>query len=196
MSPRISLQERIEQELRDALKCECPSPIVLGEFQMSLLSSKEESAVHAHVLACPHCRAELVMLNDFLSEPDRAEESEGLFEVIVEWGRNLVQRPGLALAGIRGVASRVQTFTAAHLWLAVTVEGSENGRRKLMALVTREDGYPLEHGSAWLSQENRLAMGGKIDSFGNLVIDGLEPGEYDLGIQCDGTRVWIRGVSV
>lgn len=196
MSPRISHQEQVEQALHKALKRTCPSPHMLGEYQLNLLSSAEEVVVHEHVQTCPHCRRELAMLDGFLSEPDNVAESDGLLEVVVEWGRNLMQRPGLAPAGVRGVASRVQTFTAGHLWLAITVEGAENGRKKLLALVTREDGYPLEHGSAWLSQENRLAMGGKIDPYGNLVIDGLEPGEYDLGIQCDGTRVWIRGVSV
>jgi hypothetical protein len=194
--------ERTEHRLKALLGAQCPSPLRLGEWSMNLLSPAETSAVRVHVQECPACQAELHTLEEFSAAPDgeaEAEEAPGLVartrEIVLQW-LSPVQQPGVALAGVRGSASRAQTFTAAHLWLAVTVQDGDNGRRNLLALVTREDGYPLENGTAWLSQEHRLFTGGRVDPRGNLVISGLEPGVYDLGIQCDGTRVWVRGVSV
>jgi hypothetical protein len=168
---------------------------------MQLLAPEEAAGVAAHVDECPACQAELRTLTGFLGLPEEAVEEgpsplAALKEVVLQWTAPLVRPSGLALAGVRGAVPRAQTFAAAHLWLAVTVEEAENGRKKLLALITREDGYPLEHGTAWLSQANRLFTGGRVDARGNLVISDLEPGVYDLGIQCDGTRVWVQGVSV
>ena len=197
MNQRPTEHERTERRLRALLKQECPSPLALGEYQMKLLPSEEAASIAAHLERCPHCVHEVHQLDQFLDPSDAVPLLEEIREIVLEWGRNLLApRPGLALAGVRGSAVRAQTFSAAHLWLALTVQEAEDGGRNLLALVTREDGCPLEHGSAWLSQENRLIMGGRIDAFGNLVIAGVQPGQYDLGIQCDGTRVWIRGVSV
>jgi hypothetical protein len=194
--PRLDL---VERKLQASLQSRCPTPHEIGEYQMALLATDQMTMVGAHVNTCPHCQAELKQLTAFLADesPSLGDQLESIREVVVEWGRSILSpQPGMALAGIRGGQGRAQTFTAAHLWLAVTVQEAENGRKNLLALVTREDGYPLEHGTAWLSQENRLFSGGRIDNAGNLVIADLEPGDYDLGIQCDGTRVWVRGVSV
>lgn len=183
-------QEQLERQLQALLHADCPDPLVLGEYRMNLLPAGQAAEVAAHVAGCLHCRAELGQLEDFWAQ----EEPPGIVEVILEWGRSLVQ-PAPALA-FRGMAARAQTFDAGHLWLAVTVQQGEQGRKDLLALITREDGYPLEHGTAWLCSGTRLLQGGRVDGAGNLVIPGLEPGEYDLGIQCDGTRVWVRGVVV
>jgi anti-sigma factor RsiW len=166
---------------------------------MGLLPPPDAAEVAAHLRTCPACRHEAEQLRSFWAETGDTETSlwAELKEVVLQWVTPTAPMGGPALAGIRGAAAaRAQTFTAAHLWLAVTVQESQSGKKNLLALVTREDGYPLEHGTAWLSQENRLLSGGRVDPNGNLVIADLDPGMYDLGIQCDGTRVWVRGVSV
>jgi len=188
--------ERLETRLHDQLRTECPPPDLLGEAAMNLLTPAEAETVAVHLRACPACRAEVEQLREFWDTADEQSPWEAIKELIFHWITPPVRQPELALAGIRGTMTRAQTFSAEHLWLAVTVQEGERGRKNLLALVTREDGYPLEHGSAWLSQENRLFSGGRVDSHGNLVISDLEPGTYDLGIQCDGTRIWVRGVSV
>lgn len=190
--------ERLERNLRTVLRSECPPAQTLGEAAMDLLSPAEAGAVAEHLRTCAACRDEVAELRTFWAEAD-ADVSlwDGIKEVVLQWVTPAVPQGGLSVAGIRGAAmARAQTFSAAHLWLAVTVQESDRGKKNLLALVTREDGYPLEHGTAWLSQENRLFSGGRVDPHGNLVIADLDPGTYDLGIQCDGTRVWIRGVSV
>ena len=59
------------------------------------------------------------------------------------------------------------------------------------------DGWNLiQEGPNASVADRTYVHGGRVDVRGNLVISGIEPGTYDLGIQCDGTRVWIRGVSV
>jgi hypothetical protein len=165
---------------------------------MNLLPPDQAADIHDHVLHCAVCRDEVQQLEAFLAaddEPESVSLWDEVKEIVLQWVQPIAT-PQLALAGIRGVMPRAQTFTAEHLWLAVTVQERQDGKKDLLALVTRADGYPLEHGTAWLSQENRLSMGGRVDVRGNLVIENLSPGQYDLGIQCDGVRVWVRGVSV
>jgi|GEM_PF-3629732 len=164
---------------------------------MNLLAPAEAERVTQHIRGCPACREEVSQLTAFWETADDTNPWEEIKEIVLDWLSPMIPQPGLALAGMRGAAmTRAQTFSAAHLWLAVTVQEGDRGRKNLLALVTREDGYPLEHGTAWLSQEDRLFSGGRVDAHGNLIIADLEPGTYDLGIQCDGTRVWVRGVSV
>lgn len=188
--------ERLEARLHAELRQECPPPDVLGEAAMDLLPPADADRVAVHLRACPTCREELALLREFWASSDDVSPWEEIKEVVLHWLSPAMPQPAPALAGFRGALPRAQTFSAAHLWLAVTVQEGDRGRKNLLALVTREDGYPLEHGTAWLSQENRLFSGGRVDGRGNLVIADLEPGTYDLGIQCDGTRVWVRGVSV
>ena len=188
--------ERLESRLHELLRSDCPPPDVLGEAAMHLLAPAEADKVAAHLSACPACQQEVDQLREFWEMADDVSLLGEIQEFVLQWLAPVAPAPGPALAGIRGAAVRAQTFTAAHLWLAVTVQEGDRGRKNLLALVTREDGYPLEHGTAWLCQENRLLSGGRVDTRGNLVIADLEPGTYDLGIQCDGTRVWVRGVSV
>ncbi len=188
---------RFENRLKSLLKRHCPPPHRLGEFQMGLLTEEEAAPIAAHVELCPQCQDELVGLKRFLDDADGLDQESELQEVIVEWERPLVgSHPGLSSTGLRGSVTRARTFNAAHLWLAVTVQEGDDGRKHLLALVTRESGEQLEHGTAWLCRENQLIMGGRVDARGNVEIRDIEPGEYDLGIQCDGTRVWIRGVKV
>jgi hypothetical protein len=192
-----SQQARLESRLHDLLGAECPAPHMLGEAAMGLLAPPEAAEVAAHLRACPACRDEVEQLRTFWAETGETNRWQEIKEVVIQWVTPAAPMGGPALAGVRGAATaRAQTFSAAHLWLAVTVQESQKGKKNLLALVTRDDGYPLEHGTAWLSQENRLLSGGRVDPNGNLVIADLDPGTYDLGIQCDGTRVWVRGVSV
>ncbi|HWI60675.1 MAG TPA: hypothetical protein VNT75_02420 [Symbiobacteriaceae bacterium] len=195
MNRKETQHERLEARLHDLLRTACPPADVLGEAAMNLLSPAEADHVAAHLRVCPACKDEVAQLRDFWETADDASPWEEIKEFVLQW-LTPAPMPGLALAGIRGAVPTAQTFSAGHLWMAVTVQDADRGRRNLLALVTREDGYPLEHGTAWLCQENRLFSGGRVDTHGNLVIESLEPGTYDLGIQCDGTRVWIRGVSV
>lgn len=196
MNRKDSQHERLESRLHEMLRAECPPSDVLGEAAMNLLPPAEAEAVAVHMRSCPACREEINQLREFWETAEDVSPWEEIKEIVVNWLQPTTMPAGLALAGIRGTATRAQTFSAAHLWLAVTVQEGDRGRKNLLALVTREDGYPLEHGTAWLSQENRLFSGGRVDDHGNLMIKDLEPGTYDLGIQCDGTRVWVRGVSV
>ncbi|HYG60342.1 MAG TPA: zf-HC2 domain-containing protein [Symbiobacteriaceae bacterium] len=191
--------ERTEGRLRALLggKQACPEPMALGEWAMNLLDPAEADAVARHVEGCPACQEEVSQFEAFAEKHEEPSLLEEIREIVLEWLAPPQGEAVPALAGFRGSdVARTQTFTAGHLWLAVTVQEGGPGRRNLLALVTREDGYPLEHGTAWLSRENRLFSGGRVDPYGNLVISDLESGTYDLGIQCDGTRIWVRGVSV
>jgi hypothetical protein len=199
MNPKPLKHDLLEQRLGTVLRQVCPESLQLGEYQKGLLDPAEAAVVERHATDCPHCQVELQALDAFLGdELDTASLLDGLKEIVLVWGRSLASGAGLRPAfGIRGSAAlRAQTFTAGHLWLAVTIQPDEDGHKKLLALVTREDGYPLEHGTAWLSREGRSVAGGRVDADGNLVIGAIAEGEYDLAIQCDGTRVWVRGVSV
>lgn len=191
--------EQTERRLRATLSAAsaCPEPMQLGEWAMNLLEPEEAAGVALHVERCQACRDEVSQFESFSADADQSSLLDEIKEIVLDWLTPAQGQLTPALAGFRGTeVARTQTFSAGHLWLAVTVQEGTPGRRNLLALVTREDGYPLEHGTAWLHRENQLFTGGKVDPYGNLIISDLESGTYDLGIQCDGTRVWVRGVSV
>jgi hypothetical protein len=196
MDQKKTASVRLERQLARRLHTHCPRPHDLGEYQMGLLPRQQMQAVGQHVEQCPHCQLELAQLSQFLMTEEKPLLEE-ITTIVLEWAKGLLPRPsGLALAGMRGGAGRGRTFTAAHLWLAVVVQERMDDRRDLLALVTHQDGYPLDGGDAWLSQGLRICARGQIDGHGNVVLVAVEPGLYDLHVQTKGTRVTVCGIEL
>ena len=66
-------ENSIEAGLLAALyRKQCPAPQQLGDYHLGYLSAAEQTAVQAHLKRCPHCRAELAELVEFLAEDTNA----------------------------------------------------------------------------------------------------------------------------
>ena len=73
LSKKNVLANREEEMLKagllaDLYREDCPETTHLGEYQLGLLPEPEQAQVSAHLECCPHCRAELTRLTEFLAE--------------------------------------------------------------------------------------------------------------------------------
>ena len=70
---------RTQRHLQERLyRFECPSPQLLGEYDLGLLAPAERTRIVAHVVACPRCAAELRMFGGFLAEDNAAADCRAL----------------------------------------------------------------------------------------------------------------------
>ena len=68
---RFKAMQAFDERLQASLhRWECPTPQVLGDYELELLPPEELHIVKAHVRTCPRCQAELNTLRDFLATPD------------------------------------------------------------------------------------------------------------------------------
>jgi anti-sigma factor RsiW len=156
----------LQGRLRQALyRFDCPDPHALGEYALEILDPRQRAQVAAHVIACPHCTAELQTLRTFLAiEP---EPPAGLVERLRRVVATLVAPPTApAYAGLRGSTAR-------------------GTRRLLLAgLVTRDRGGPetVAGGEATLASGD-VSRRERIDDLGNFTFDAVAPGRYRLEVR-------------
>ncbi len=198
-----------EQALLKArlFRSQCPAPITLGEYQLDKLPQAERLAIASHIHDCPHCRAEIRQLESYLR--DLALTSEAPEASPVDHLRVLVAR----LVG-GGEAGPARPPVIAPSW--AEVRGSEIGPRMYLAddvqvtVEVQEDSHrpaarmllglmigvsPLEM-EAQLWQEDRLIKSVAVESAGNFVLTGVEPGRYELHLRGGDLMIKIQEFDV
>ncbi len=174
----------LQGRLRQALyRFDCPDPHALGEYALEILDPRQRAQVAAHVIACPHCTAELQTLRTFLAiEP---EPPAGLVERLRRVVATLVAPPTApAYAGLRGSAAPgAQTYRGGDV--TITLSTARGTRRLLLAgLVTRDRGGPetVAGGEATLASGD-VSRRERIDDLGNFTFDAVAPGRYRLEVR-------------
>jgi hypothetical protein len=210
-----------ETQLRRILfRFDCPSPEALGEYRLGLLSTQEQTDVKRHLARCPHCRAELTTLDQFLDDleglPDRGAASESgaaqrvrtIVAKLVEWGEGLagsLSIPGRGAlapvpAGVRGEAGSLpRQYVAEDITISVTVEPDPDttDRRLILGLVLPPD----DDIAAWqgapvvLEQAGATLSTTEVDDLSNFVFSGVVPGAYDITLQGD-PHIRLEAVTV
>jgi len=67
-SSQLATYQRMDHKLIQQLyRWDCPTNLVLGEYQLGLLSSEQTAGVQGHLNRCALCAAEVVILTDFLA---------------------------------------------------------------------------------------------------------------------------------
>jgi hypothetical protein len=198
----------VQKRLRRGLhRSDCPSTLELGDFHLHLLARRQAAAVARHVRQCPHCRAELERLDEFLGAvaPDLQAGAAQRIKVWVaqlvsaggELGRMAGSPPALApaYAALRGEqpASLLYRAGEAQIAIAVQPDAERPGRVVLLALVT---GIAAAGWSARLWREDRQVAQAVVDELGNLVMAGLAPGVYDLALAGVDTEIHVTGLEV
>jgi hypothetical protein len=201
---------RVSRRLRQALfRFDCPSPQILGEYHLDLLSPEERTRIAAHELECPHCAAELQTLRSFLDAPLVGQDTTPAvmpgFAAAAMGGLRRVVAPLLtppaapAYAGLRGAAEdTVKTYQAGDLTITLTATpAARHGRVSLTGLLLSESAGLDEFAGA---EVRLIAPGGapettEVDDLGNFVFDDLVPGAYRVELELE-DRIVIEDLQV
>lgn len=173
----------------------CPSPLLLGEYQLKLLSTAEQATIADHLAQCPHCTEEVAQLQDFMAvvasdlapvTPRRVPLAEHL-HVVVARLRDGLQNLGIegaltpALMPVRGNEAVQQIFdTTDGLQIIIDSQGEEPTRqhRTLLGLIVGTPTPAALHVALW--QDDRPIASTMVDALGNFVLTDLAPGVYTL----------------
>ena len=172
---------------------ECPPSHRLGEYELSVVSPQERTAIAAHVVECPLCTAELRTLRDFLAGDlvaGLADPAPGPVERLRRVVATvLAPRPAGAYAGLRGAAADMgtRTYQAGDISISVsTTPAGYRGRLSLSGLIWRDDADGEVAGSAvaliGVEDDTQSGQTTEIDELGNFTFDEVEPGAYRLEV--------------
>lgn len=178
-----------QRRLRHLLyRFDCPSPQLLGEYELDLLSPEARTQTAAHVRDCPRCAEELQALRSFMSlepmtlEPVRPLGVGARLRHVV--ATLLVPPSAAAYAGLRGTAEAgVRTYRAEGLTITLGPgPDARRGRASIMGLVVPEDAgvEAVSGGEARLVAPGGGAHATPIDELGNFAFEDLTPGPYRL----------------
>jgi hypothetical protein len=197
-----------DHQLRHRLyRALCPESATLGDYRLGMLASASEKEVEHHLQSCRHCRAELAMLASFLDElAPEIDLTPG--ERIQIWIAKLLPKPGLAAAamGLRGVGDsdplRYELGQGGALTLEAQDDPSTPGRRALLGLLTGlpPDSQPQPmRATLWHAggePDRHPAARGDVDPYGNLILEDLSPGRYDLLLSGGSFEIHVQDVEV
>ena len=190
-------QRRLQERL---YRFDCPSPQLLGEYDLGLLAPAERTRVAAHVVACPRCTAEVRMLRDFMASGDAAPPvgAVGRMRRIVA---TLLPPPPLVSphASLRGADdATTRTYQAGDVTLTLDMGAPvRRGRTSLMGLIWRDgDDLTTIAGSTVALLRDGESAQTTIDEVGNFAFDDIAPGTYRLEVTLGDDRITIEGVSI
>lgn len=191
-------QHRLQRQL---YRFDCPSPQMLGEYDLGLLAPAERTRIAAHVAACPRCAAELRMLRDFLAMEEDAPPV-GAVGRIRRLVATLLPPPPLLSphASLRGADdATARTYQAGDVTITLDLGAPvRRGRTSLTGLIWREGGDPET-----ITGSPVVLMGGdhapettQIDDIGNFTFDDIIPGAYHLEVTLGNDIITIEGIPI
>jgi len=203
----------VEQRLTTSLfRFDCPPSLVLGEYQLGLLSAADTRALDAHVKLCPHCAGELADLHTYLCAVAPTLELEPT-STIFDRARLVVARlaqdlssfgapSGVmpAAAGMRGEVGDQLVYTVDALGDAVQVvidvqADAQNPTQRMILGLILGLSTPQQL-TAHLWHTDQAATTTLVDQLGNFVLTGLMPGAYDLILRGDQTEIYLQNLSI
>ncbi|MGH2371729.1 MAG: hypothetical protein ACRDI2_26450, partial [Chloroflexota bacterium] len=182
---------------------DCPPALLLGEYELGLVTPEARTQIARHVLDCSRCAEELQVLRsslaaDFLAE---AAPEVGLAERVRRVVATLfVPPPSPAYAALRGPGQdAARTYHADGLSITLGPgPQAQRGRVALIGLIVQEDAAAESLAG---SQAHLIAPGGEsetaeIDELGNFGFDDIAPGTYQIELRLPGQIVVIEDVGV
>lgn len=179
----------------------CPSPLVLGEYDLGLLDPMERTRIAAHVVGCPRCAEELRTLRDFL-----AAEDDMLPIGAIERMRRIVATllpPPLRTspyANLRGADdATTRTYQAGDVTITLDLGAPvRRGRTSLVGLLWRNSDDPetVSGSPAVLIDTAGARQMATIDDVGNFTFDDITPGAYQLELTLGDDIITIEGLPI
>jgi len=207
----LELEERRLQSL--LFRADCPSPLMLVDYELNLLPDEQRMLIKAHVAQCPHCSQELAWLRQFMTAlipqtaeaPQTAERLREIKESIRVIVARLVNQttggPGmgmqLAMGAMRGGGEqRPMLFEADELQitLAFYEDQMHPGRHQLVGLLIGNDAPDRFRVQLW--QEDACLAETSVDELGNFTIENLPPAVYDLKLIHPKLEVQLNALDI
>lgn len=188
----------LEQRLtRKLYRIDCPDPLELGEYRLETLPEARRSQIAEHLEICPHCSKELASLDNYL-ESLAPELELSLTERVRVWIAQLLDTgsetwsPAFGTRGDSG-GSRVLTYQAGEAQATLEIQVEVDGTRVLLGLVIGLDpqGY-----KAFLEQDGEIRQQSSLDELGNFVLNGIQPGVYDLVLRADEVEIYFPAIAL
>lgn len=193
---------RTQQHLQRRLyRFDCPSSLVLGEYDLGLLDPLERTRIAAHVVECPRCTAELRMLRDFLAIPDDAPPvatMERLRRIVA----TLLPPPPRTspYASLRGADdATTRTYQAGDVTITLDLGAPvRRGRTNLVGLLWQngDDPETIAGSAVALLDEQGGRQTTAIDDVGNFTFDDITPGAYQLEVTLGDDTITIEGLPI
>ena len=193
---------RDQRRLRDRLyRFACPSPLVLGEYDLGLLDPVERTRVAAHVGECPRCAAELRTLRDFLATADDAPPVGAIGRMRRIIAAVLPPPPRTSpYASLRGADdATTRTYQAGDVTINLDLGTPvRRGRTTLVGLLWRNDDDPetIAGSAVVLTDGMDAGQATVIDEVGNFTFDDITPGTYQLEITLGDDIITIEGLII
>ncbi|MBN1874094.1 MAG: zf-HC2 domain-containing protein [Anaerolineae bacterium] len=173
----------------------CPAVEMLALYQLNLTTPVERLVIAAHVRDCPHCQRELDELaqnDDTSSLFDRLRQGVG---VLIAAPVSTFRQPATSL---RGETPPLLRFRAGDLEIHLSQQpGHSLGQRTLLGRLTSlATVTPPEPGTEiWLWRSD-FASATVIEADGIFTFENVEPGQYSLGLEWQGTAVSVPEVEI
>lgn len=205
-APRHRLQQlaREEATLRAALyRATCPDSLTLGEYLLKTLSSQRKHSIAEHLEQCPHCRNELVIIDDFL-QATAADIDFGILErarilvarLIPQFEAGETAPQGLAaFASVRGREEGPLLYEAEDVQISLEIEDDPRkpGRRTVLGLVL---GAGAAGWRAELRQGDLPLEISRVDELGNFVLAEISPATYDLILRGPNVEIHLKELQL
>jgi anti-sigma factor RsiW len=199
---RVRAYAGMERRLHGALRrIDCPTPLLLGEYALQLLSPVDQTRLAAHVVGCPSCAAELDQLRGFM-RAESAAPRPGPLERARRIVATLVAAPPRgAAAGLRGTeTATTRTYEAGDVRLTLSVDMVAEGVVDLDGFAWREDPQtpPLAGRAVSLTALADTAAQATtvIDTIGNFTFEGIAAGDYRLEVTLEPEVIVIEYVRI
>jgi hypothetical protein len=204
----ICSQQIAEYGARDAhlsdtlFRLDCPDPQTLGEFVVEMLSAEQTLAMRMHLADCPNCTDEIAALRGLLRGDPRAAPISRPSPLARLIARLLpAPNPQLGLAGVRGTGvQESETYIAGPVTVSISLTATSAGsarRYLLIGLVINEQDGSIPVGApVRLMQGSALIVEEQLDESGNVAMDDLREGLYNLEVLLPTGIVVVEGISI
>lgn len=193
--------DQLDKQLAARLyRLTCPASDELGEYHLRLLPDERADAIGRHLQSCPHCRQEMVQLQNFLADlaPDITHTWRQRVQIWI--ARQLPSgatgqtqlSPALAL---RGSADEPLMYEAGDYQLVVEIQDdpTKPGRKSVLGLVIGLEEVAFQ---AQLWQEGVRIQETSLDELGNFVFTEVPPGVYDLILNRLTAEIHLQSLTI
>jgi hypothetical protein len=183
---------------RTLYRFDCPDPLALGEYALSLLGAERQQQTAAHVVECEACTAELQWLREYLaSDPPLPDTVLGRVRRVVATLLTPAPLPSSGLAVLRGAAtSTTRLYEAGGLTISIS-SGDEPGHIVGLLVADATRAADLEGCTLRLMAEaGDVVSLCAVDDLGNFELEGVPSGTYTLEVDLPQSVVAIEGLQV
>jgi len=193
---------------RDLHRFECPTPQVLGEYDLGVVPAQEHLAIAMHVRDCPRCSDELHTLRNFLAVEDVPNAEPRVARLRRLIATLLPSAPtSQPLAGLRGTAEAgIETYAAGDFKLTISYgpevrrdAGRMSKRVTSLTGLVWSDATTSEAtlaGVATLTGDDGTARTANVDELGNFTFEDVKVGAYRLEMSLGDQVILIESLRI